>query len=217
MGEKTESKIHAILLAAGLSKRFGNENKLLILFRGKALAQHTIDLVCSMGTDVFDNIIFVYSDNKVAALADSISMAGNAVSVQPQPLTLIHNTAPEKGQGESVRLGVEAAHAGEDDFLFFFPCDQPFLDADTVRRIFAARRKGCIVEPCCDTMRSSLAKSGASPCLFSGVFRDELLSLQEGEAPRVIKARHSEALIRVEVSDPLILADIDYREMLESV
>jgi len=56
---------------------------------------------------------------------------------------------------------------------------------------------------------------GGSPCLFSGVFRDELMSLKEGEAPRVIKVRHSDTLIHAPVVNPLLLADIDDRETLE--
>jgi len=211
-------KVYAILLAAGLSQRFGKENKLLMPFHGKALAQYTIDLIRNLSAEFFDGIFLVYSDNKVAALADSIGEAGNIIPSPHRPITLIYNKAPEKGQGESVRLGVEAAHACEDDFLFFFPCDQPFLDADTVRRIFAARRKGCIVEPYCVSTCDNLGnqdKSGACPCLFSGVFRDELLFLPQGEAPRVIKVRHNEAVIRVEVSNPLVLSDIDFREIPE--
>ena len=204
--------IYAILLAAGMSARFGSDNKLLASFRGKPLAQHTIDLVCGPCRELFDKIFLIYSDERVAALAK----APGAV--------FIRNPAPEKGQGESVRLGTEAALATDNDFLFFFPCDQPFLDVDTVRRICASRRKGCIVEPYCANVPGSsappggsLGLPGGSPSLFSGVYRGELSSLSEGEAPRVIKARHAENLIRVTVADPLILTDIDTREMLESL
>ena len=196
-------RVYAILLAAGFSSRFGSGNKLLAPFRGKPLAQHTIDLICGPCRELFAGIFAVYSDEQVAAL------------IKVSDIVLINNNAPEKGQGESVSLGVQAAQAAADDFLFFFPCDQPFLDADTVRQIYAARRTGCIVEPCCETAR--YGNRGGSPCLFSGVFRQELMSLREGEAPRIIKARHSQAVIRVTVSDPLVLADIDDREMLKAL
>jgi molybdenum cofactor cytidylyltransferase len=193
-------KIYTILLAAGLSERFGGENKLLAPFRGRPLARWTVDLV--QGIDCcFERIFFVYSDEKVAALAKNA------------PITLIRNSAPRNGQGESVRLGAEAAPACDDDYLFFFPCDQPFLDADTVRLLLAVRRPGCIVEPCYKTPGG--AATGGSPSLFSGVYRGELMSLKEGEAPRAIKARHSHALIRVTVSNPLTLADIDDRALLD--
>ena len=234
-----ESRVFAILLAAGLSKRFGHENKLLVPFRGKALAQHTIDLVCSL-KEFFDGIFLVYSDERVAALVNMAADTNAGLSVSAElRITFIHNKMPEKGQQESVRLGTQAAQANENDFLMFFPCDQPFLDADTVRKIIAVRRKGVIVEPCvgfgvqgfgfgvCSSNvkrvtseRNYITKNnqnicGSSPSLFSGVFLNELLSLREGEAPRVIKARHSEAVIQVTVTDPLILTDIDDRETLD--
>ena len=228
-------KVYAIILAAGFSSRFGSENKLLVPFRGKPLALHTIDLICGIGSELFDGIFVVYSDERVAALANNITHKdlpqgrGDAEGLEKKcseshlssGIVLIHNTAPEKGQGESVRQGVEAAQANDNDFFLFLPCDQPFLDAATVRQILAARRKGCIVEPYCETvletvtgLEGSLGYQGGSPCLFSGIFRHELMSLQEGEAPRAIKARQSKSIIRVMVSNPLTLADIDDREMM---
>jgi molybdenum cofactor cytidylyltransferase len=192
-------KVFAILMAAGFSRRFGAENKLLAPFRGKALARHTLDLVCGLGENVFSGIFFVFSDERVAALAEGL------------PLTLIRNDAPEKGQRESVRLGVEAAGASEEDFYFFFPCDQPLLDSGTVQRILAARQKGRIVEP------RPPGKGPCSPSLFSGTFRNELLSLQEGEEPRIVKARRQEAVFPVEVSKPLALSDVDDPQMLKSL
>jgi molybdenum cofactor cytidylyltransferase len=185
-------KAAAILLASGFSRRFGSENKLLVPFRGKPLARHTLDLVCSM--DCFSGIFFVVQDERTAALANGL------------PVVVIRNNAPEKGRRESVRLGTEAA--GESGYYFFFPCDQPFLDAETVRLMLAARRPGCIVEPC-------FKGCHGSPSLFSAVFRDELLTLGEGEKPKIIKARHPEAVISVEIPNRLALFDIDKPEDME--
>jgi CTP:molybdopterin cytidylyltransferase MocA len=222
-----QGRVFAILLAAGFSSRFGDENKLLVPFRGKPLARHTMDLVCGLGGNCFDGIFFIYSDERAAALTK------NMPDAFAQRITLIYNAAPERGQRESVRLGVLAAKACENDYFFFFPCDQPLLDEDTLRRILAVRKKGRIVEPRCLSTRNNLdirhgrengesqlaaasgeMRSAKSPSLFSAVFLDELLSLREGEAPRVIKARRPQAVFPVMVSNPLVLADIDDRETL---
>lgn len=189
---KKDKNIFAILMASGLSLRFGSENKLLVPFRGKALARYTLDLVCAM--DCFREIIFVAADERTAALAGGL------------PLTLVRNAAPEKGQRESVRLGVEAAGpAAAAAYYIFFPCDQPLLDAASVRLILKARQPGRIVEP-------RYRGEPGSPSLFSAAFRDELLALNEGESPRVIKARHPEAVLAVELDNPLAFADIDRPE-----
>jgi molybdenum cofactor cytidylyltransferase len=183
-GNKT-TKINAILMASGFSKRFGSANKLLAPFRGKPLARHTLELVC--GLNIFDRIFFIAADDEVAALAEDL------------PVTVIRNSAPGKGQRESVRLGVAAGGA---DYFMFFPCDQPLLDGETVKRIIGAGRKSLIVQPCFNGVPGN-------PSLFSGTFRDELLSLGEGEHPRDIRKRHPDALITIEAATYLSLIDID--------
>ncbi|MDR2257728.1 MAG: nucleotidyltransferase family protein [Treponema sp.] len=180
MTEKHESPsggVCAILMASGFSKRFGDTNKLLASFRGKPLARHTLDLVC--GLDCFSRIIFAAAEDPVLALAGGL------------PVTAVRNEHPERGQRESIRLGLEANPAAE--WYMFFPCDQPLLNAAVVRRVVAARRPGHIVLPCC-------RGEPGNPVLFSGLFRDELLTLGQGERGRDIIRRHSESLIRLEIA-----------------
>ena len=190
----------AILMAAGFSRRFGGENKLLAPFRGKPLARHTLELVCGMGS--FEKVYFVYADEAVAALADGL------------PVMTVYNPAPEKGQGESARLGLTAAVqsviGAEADYYMFFPCDQPLLDQDTVRLLLDSARPGCIVEPVCPG-------GNRSPSLFSASFTEELLALKQGEHPRLLKERHPQALVTVEIADPAVLADIDTVEDYENI
>jgi len=190
---ETTDKTAAILMASGFSKRFGGRNKLLVPFRGKALARYTLELASSL--DFRGGIYFITPSAEIAALTSDLPN-----------ISVIINTRAEKGLRESVRLGVEAADADTAYFLFF-PCDQPFLDRSTVRRILDERQPGCIVEP-------RYRDRPGNPGLFSVFFREELLSLAEGETPRIIKARHPQALRVVDVPDPLILEDIDDEETL---
>ena len=173
----------------------------MVPFRGKPLARHTLELAAGM--DFSGGIFFVSASDEVAALAAGLDA-----------VTVLRNAAAEKGRRESMRLGLEAAlaaNAGTEHFLFF-PCDQPFLDAETVKRILDARRPGCIVEPRYQDPGNPVRQG--SPSLFSKDFREELLSLGEGETPKLIKSRHPKALIAVEVSSPLVLEDIDDEETL---
>jgi CTP:molybdopterin cytidylyltransferase MocA len=163
----------------------------------------------------FEKVFFVYADEAIAALAEGL------------PVTAVFNAAPEKGQGESARLGLIAqgslekkssprsntsylryALHGEEMYYMFFPCDQPLLDQGTIRLLLDAARPGCIVEPAC-------AGGNRSPSLFCGSFRDELLALKQGEHPRLLKERHKAALITVETPDPALLVDIDTPEDLQ--
>ena len=187
------SEVSAILMASGFSQRFGDRDKLLVPFRGKALARYTLELVSCLD---FGQIFFVAASDEVAALAVDLS----AVSI-------VKNAAPEKGRRESVRLGLEAAGVDAAYYLFL-PCDQPFLDVPTVQLILDARRPGCIVEP-------RYQGRPSNPCLFSAVFREELLSLEGGQTPGIIKTRHAKALIGVEVDNSIVLEDIDDEETLK--
>ncbi|MDR1803319.1 MAG: nucleotidyltransferase family protein [Treponema sp.] len=191
--KKSAGPVAAILMASGFSERFGGQNKLLVDFRGKPLAHYTLELAAGMRFP--GGIFFIASSGEVAALASDFDI-----------VRVIKNTAPEKGLRESVRLGVEAAGT-EPEYYLFFPCDQPFLDAVTVRRVLDARESGCIVEP-------HYGGRPGNPCLFSAAFREELLSLNEGETPRLIKTRYPQALRGVEISNPLALEDIDDEETL---
>jgi molybdenum cofactor cytidylyltransferase len=188
-------------MAAGFSKRFGEQNKLLATFRGKPLARHTLDLVC--GLDCFSRIVFVAAEDAVLALAGGL------------PVTAARNEHPERGQRESIRLGLEAALAGNGspggaasgknppragmdpaaEYYVFFPCDQPLLDATVVSRMLEARRPGYIALPC-------YRGEPGSPVLFSGAFREELLALGGEEQGRDIIRRRPERLIRVEIPEP---------------
>ena len=200
------SAIAAILLASGFSKRFGKRNKLLVPFRNKPLARYTLELATAM--DFSGGVYFITASDDVAALASDLS----AVKV-------IKNNNPDKGLRESIRLGVEAAGLGVGYYIFFL-CDQPFLDAGSVQKILDAGQHGCIVEPRCRAKPEDMEPQGnlgppGAPCLFSADFREELISLGEGETPRIIKSRHPEALRVAYISNPLALEDIDDEKTLK--
>jgi molybdenum cofactor cytidylyltransferase len=208
-------------MASGFSRRFGEENKLLVPFRGKPLAGYTLDLVMTLrhtpgaadrerGMACFGAVFFVAADPAVIALAEDPDARGRGGSPAKTggpgcpAFRIIRNGAGERGQRESVRLGVSASAA---DYYLFFPCDQPFLDGDTVRRLLGARRRGRIVQP---VFRG---KPG-NPVLFSADFREDLLSLGPGEHPRDIKKRYPGALITLDLADERPLIDIDDPETL---
>ncbi len=177
--------VDAVLLASGLSTRFEGANKLLAHFCGKPVAQYALELFCRL--PYINRVFFATAHDELAALCAHF------------PATLLKNSAPEKGRCESVRLGARASAAKH---MLFVPCDQPMLDEATVKAVLAKRGLGKIVVP---------THSGAhkSPVLFSEMFREELIALKDGEAPRTVKQRHPEAVVAVDAPNPLALEDID--------
>ncbi|GHV11148.1 hypothetical protein FACS189491_01870 [Spirochaetia bacterium] len=200
-------RVDAILMASGFSSRFGDENKLLIPFRGKPLVRHTLELAARLSgaeepalagegggnSGFFHRVFFIAADTRVAAQAADL------------PVTIIRNHHPDLGQRESIRLGVSASEA---EHYLFFPCDQPLLDEATLTLLLDHRSEGRIVEPV-------FLGNPFSPTLFSSSFREELLILGPGEHGRDIKRRHRDLVVGVEIADPSILEDIDDPETLK--
>lgn len=186
-----EGSVDAILMASGFSHRFGAQNKLLQLYKGKPLVWYPLQLASGLGQ--LRNIWFVYADEAVAQVA------------APFPVRLIRNERPLRGACESIRLGVAASQA---DYYLFMPCDQPLLDTATVERILAARRPGGIVQPVSEGQPGS-------PSLFAKEYREALLALGDGENARDIKLQNRARLRDVPVQNPAVLADVDTPEALE--
>lgn len=86
-----------IVLASGLSERFGTENKLLAELSGKPIIAHVLDMI----DDVGFGDVFVVSSNchKLTSIIKSYGAS------------LVKNPTPEKGQGASLAFGAEAALA----------------------------------------------------------------------------------------------------------
>lgn len=182
--------VDAILMVSGLSKRFGITDKLLQIFQGKPLVEHTLSMLCNH--KMIGKVHFIYSSLEVGVIAKRYAV--NA----------IYNGHPERGICESIRLGVNASNA---DFYLFVTGDQPMLDAATIEEIVLQKKTGCIIVP------HHNGKS-VSPVLFSSLFRNELLQLDDGETGQVIQSRNLKKVIPIEVKNAMALIDIDTKEDL---
>ena len=178
-------KISAILLAAGLSHRMG-EDKLRLPYKGKTILQHAVDLLAKL--PVSEKIIVT---SKVRL--DYMHV--------PQRVLVITNPSPEKGQSGSIRLGLEAATG---DWYFFMAADQPGLTADDLHPLleYAGGHERRIVYPVID-------KKPCSPTLFSHDFRKELLALSGDTGGSAVRDAHPKACIGYEPGYPKHFLDVD--------
>lgn len=181
--------IDAIILAAGLSTRMGC-NKLLLPYKGKAILQHTIDLVAALP---FHSYTLVSREETLAGLR------------LPAKFRALLNPAPESGQSSSMRLGL--AQAGGDGFIFF-QGDQPLLDEATVRSVLALADENSIVVP----------RHGAvpgNPVFFPGKLKAELMAVEGDRGGRSVRDRHAGICKYVDVPSPAPMWDVDTREKYE--
>jgi molybdenum cofactor cytidylyltransferase len=168
--------IAGILLAAGLSRRFGRQ-KLLEPWEGEPLVRRSVRRL--LEAQLSPVVAVVSSDGALAA------------AVAELPVTLVLNEQPEKGISGSIALGIgtlphdcEAALIGV--------ADQPLLTAQALKLLMQAYRRGAIVA----------ARYGdhlGNPAIFDRRFLPELCQLR-GDAGglRVIQA-HPDQLIEVEL------------------
>jgi molybdenum cofactor cytidylyltransferase len=121
------SNFEVILLAAGLSKRMGPVNKLLLPMGDEALVRRTASLYCSLGMRV--HVILGHEAPHVRS------------QLQGLPLTTIVNPDFEQGQKTSVRVGLQHV-ALDGDGLLIALSDQPLLQSSDIAALCDAYLQG---------------------------------------------------------------------------
>jgi len=175
--------VTAIVLAAGQSRRMG-EQKLLLPIDEVPMVQHILDLIGSLP---FSKRILV----TVPEIAGVIRTSAE----------ILLNPTPELGQSLSVHLGVLAAP--ESESLLFFTGDQPFLEASIIHKILEADDGWSIVYP------MDMNGQPKSPTLFAPRFRETLLALQGDAGGRQIRQQFPEVCREVRIENPWALLDVD--------
>lgn len=110
-----------IVLASGLSKRFGVENKLLADLGGKPVIAYALDVAAHAGFKE----VFVVSPN-VPELTNIIKSYG---------FTWVENKASEAGQGASLALGAETVLANGYKTACIMLADMPFIKYNNIKSL----------------------------------------------------------------------------------
>ena len=181
-------KVSAILLAAGLSRRMG-QDKLLLIYKEKSLLQHSIDLMVKL--PVFERIL-VTSDARVEHL------------VLTPGIRLVVNPLPENGQSGSIHTGIKAATGSH---YLFLAADQPRITSDDLKPLLETARanQDSIIVTTIDSKPNS-------PTLFPKRFRNDLLNLTGDTGGRIVRDANRESCCSFEPVNPINFRDIDSAE-----
>jgi molybdenum cofactor cytidylyltransferase len=114
-----------LLLASGLSRRFGEGNKLLADLGGKTLVAHAAELAGSLPVLA-----------RLAVVPPRDGLFGGAV--QASGFETIVNPDPAAGREQSLRLGLAAAIARQPAAVLVLLGDMPHISADHVAALAAA-------------------------------------------------------------------------------
>lgn len=187
--------IGGVVLAAGTSTRFGDENKLLAQIDGKPLVRHAVRTLVDGGLDP----VVVVTGHEAAAVD---------AAVDDDPVSVVTTTEYTEGQSASVRAGADAMADAEVDAAVFLPGDMPFVDPSTVRALVDAYVAGAG-----DALASAYRGRRGNPVLFDRRHFDALRALEGDVGGREILVGSDDAAF-VAVGDRGVRIDIDTKAAL---
>ncbi|MGK7905478.1 MAG: NTP transferase domain-containing protein [Hormoscilla sp.] len=189
--------ISAIVLAAGESTRMGQQNKLLLPFRGQTLIERTVDTV--LQSDVGEVIVVLgYDAERVrAVLAD-------------RPVKFRQNESYQKGMTTSIQSGVEAADDRTDGFMICLS-DLPLIEADELNHLVQAFEEAVKVKPFGIVMPVFEGQRG-NPVILSALYKHDILAHQDMQGCKGIIQQNLENVREVEMNTDGVLRDMDTLE-----
>jgi len=182
--------IAAVVLAAGSSRRFGPDNKLLSPVEGLPLVAHPVDALLDAGVQ---RVIVVTGHDREGVES---ALSGRAIS-------FVHNPEHDRGMGGSIAVGVNAAR--DSAAVLIALGDMPDLRAESVRALLSGFDPGDR-----DTIRiPTFAGRQGHPVLFASAHIAALCELAGDRGARSIVDASARAVVEIAVPDASVLRDID--------
>ncbi len=191
------SAIAAIILAAGLSRRMGPRNKLLV--------------PDDTGVPMVARTLAQVQASPARPIYVVLGHQADAVRAALPPTGINYITAPNYADGlaASLRAGIAALPASISAALVFL-ADMPMITPAIIARLIAAydpTEGRLIVVP------TNRGKRG-NPVLWDRRYFPDILSLQGDTGARALLGRYAQAVVEVEVADEAVLIDFDTPEAL---
>lgn len=190
-----------IVLAAGMSSRFGEPKQLLEL-GGMPVLEWT--LKASLGSRL-DSVYLIlgYKHREI--------LAGISEKLRCSLRNIIVNKHYRKGQSTSLRAGM---HAIKDTFpsVMFILGDQPLIDHSTINHLlecfWTSEKNICV---------PFYQKERGNPVIFSSLFYDKINSIKGDTGARRIIEDHPDHILSVPVNRLSFFQDIDTKEDFENL
>ncbi len=204
MHAKDYSQIGVVVMASGLSKRFGS-NKLLAELWGRPLLEHSLLALKQAG---LSKIIVVTRSPSLRELLDKHGLK-----------SILHSLPY---QSDTVALGVQYwLESGlELKGLLFLAGDQPLLQPATLQRLCSSFLASYEVEPRAHIFRLAKLVKGelipGNPVLFSPELFPELLQLPQDKGGSALCKKYPQ-LVQTVLAEPQELLDVDTKEDLEEI
>jgi molybdenum cofactor cytidylyltransferase len=187
-----DGSIAAVVLAAGASRRFGADNKLLARVDGRTLIECVVN---ALANGAAADIVVVTGHDRAAVEA----------ALHSWPVRFVHNADWETGMGSSIRAGI-AALSDNAAGAFVVPGDMPLLSSQLVASLvdaFAEADGERIVYPA--------ARSGEqrNPVLWPRRHFGALLALPPNTGAKALLQLIAAECLAVAAADDAALSDVD--------
>ena len=188
---KRAPRIAALILAAGQSRRYGRENKLLVELEGIPLVRHSVAAAQASQADP----LLLVTGHAREAVESAVAETG---------VNRIHNPDYAQGLSTSLRRGL-ASLPNDVDGVVVLLGDMPKIDAKTIDKLIAAfdpleGRAICIP--------TSHGKRG-NPVLFARRFFAEAMEIAGDVGAKPLIADHADQVAEVPVEGNAVLLDVD--------
>lgn len=177
--------ISAIIMASGFSKRMG-ENKLLMKYNNKFLIEYTLDVISKCS---FNDKIIVTQYKRIKEIGEKLNFK------------VVINEHANKGQSESIKLGIENCKVSEG--YMFFVGDQPLLNKDDIEKLIEVFNEDTsyIVIP-------KYKEHYGNPVIYPKKYKKDILNLEGDKGGKSI-IKSSDKIKYVNVCEDTLF-DIDY-------
>lgn len=195
--DSTLGRVAGILLAAGESTRYGEENKLLELLDGDPVVRHAAETLTEAGLGA----VMVVLGHEGEQVRQAVAGLG---------CHYVDNPDYEAGQSTSVVAGVQALFEGSlvPDAVLFALGDMPSVAPETIRRLVGAFNAGQG-----DALAAAYEGERGNPVLFDAEFLPQLAGVDGDRGARDVFLEADGAAL-VETGDPGVVADVDQPEDL---
>lgn len=190
-----------IVLAAGMSRRMGRINKLLLPFGGRTILEATLDQLLAAGAEEI-LVVLGHEAERIQPL------------LEKYPVGTVFNPDFAQGMTTSIQAGVRAAATGTEGYMICLS-DMPLIEPATYRSIIRTfdenkTDQSLIVQPVFET-------NAGNPVIFSAGYKNEILALTFSEGCKPIVQKKREHIHYVRVSTKAILLDADTEEAYQAL
>lgn len=214
--------LSVIVLAAGLSRRMGKENKLLLPLGETTILEATLSHICTVKLGEIFVVIghqavavkavlvtstILYSELKPSAWFETSPTVGIQKAL---PFTILTNNDYETGMTTSIQTGVQAAKEGSSGYMiclsdmpFITPAEYAFLKQQFLTILVADKQ--AIIQPIFNGQRGN-------PTILSSFYKNDILNLTYTEGCKPIVQANKKHVYLVEMPTNSVLRDIDFIE-----